>query len=297
MSIGAVASNSSGLSFDDGSVLLKDGELVRGLLKKDFLLVGSQKDMIIASSKNEIVVINKNAQELLRLNVSQRILSASIRDGILAAIGANNSLLLVSMSDKKVIFSHDENRVSTITTLVAPPLFHENMVVFGSLDGKLVFVDLGLKDVKKSIIVTTKKNFANVSSLFVFGSSIIASGGDDIVMVSAHYTDSIKKQTRFLFSYGKEIYLIANDGRLTVMDKNLSQKRSIKMPFARISGVNVNKNGIFLVENRGFLLHISKDLKKITAYELADNLEDYFFVSKDAFYYGKRVIFFDKFNK
>ncbi len=288
-----IAANSYGASLDKTGVITHAG-ILDGILKDDFLLIGADKNYIIsANSSGDVSVFGADKKEVFSFKLPDQILSAAFSGKYLAALSIKNELFVVEASTKKIVFNQKEKIAITSSNVVAAPVIEKNRIVFGTLNSKVIVLE-DLTPVK-SFIVSTSTYFNNVSKLAVFADRIVALGGEKILSLSDYGVNVREFDARFIMPVGDFLYVFTNDGRVLMLDKFLNEKKQVKFPFARFSGVYHSRGKIFALENSGYLIRIDEDLSAYSTYEIPDNLDDFFFLS-DKFYYGKKSISLESFN-
>ena len=80
------------------------------------------------------------SEDEIEIPVSTCALSASIKDNLLAIIGNDNSATIIDINTKAQKFSQKGSSVLAVNELIAAPLFLESLVVFPTLDGRLLVV-------------------------------------------------------------------------------------------------------------------------------------------------------------
>ncbi len=276
-----------GATLADGHFISKDG-LEEYRLPKGYLFINKSGGYYIGADrcKNIVVVDAKSKKVVWQKSFTSKAPIAASSDGErLAVVFDNNSLALFDLLSGDTLYSASQKGSIAVDTKIANPYFLGELVIFPTLDGKLVVVDPKSKRELRTLIVGTKEHFNNVIFLDVIDEQLIAATPNKIISVSPRLTNTLDFDiSDVLYTKGR-VYILTKDGEIVLCDPQLNVLKRRKYNFAHFTGA-IYGEYIYVVEKGGYIIAVDKDLRVSNIFKFPDEIEEYIFCAKDKIYYG-----------
>ncbi|MGP1581078.1 MAG: hypothetical protein ACTTH5_08705 [Wolinella sp.] len=286
-----LSSHREGAMLKDGRFITREGIQAFTLPKGFSFLNDSERYYLATNEMGMLRLFPKDSHgEVLELKFEAKPLSARVEGDLLALVLANNSLVLYQISTQKELFSERGDHAVALNTLIASPLFLSDLILFPTLDGKLVIMDRESRKIVRNIIVHSDSgdsHFNNVIFLDVLGNRLVAATPKRVISVSPESINTYEANIRDVLFLRERIYVFTTEGRVILTDLDLNVMRSLKFPFAHFSGVSHGKQ-IYVLEKRGYLVALDVDLLGSSVYKLPSDIDTPIFSSGNRFYIDNR---------
>lgn len=280
-----------GAMLKDGRFITRDGIQNFTLPKGFSFLNDSERYYLAVNELGTLGLFPKNGNAgALELKFAAKPLSARIEGDLLALVLADNSLVLYQISTQKELFLEQGDHAVALNTLIASPLFLNDLILFPTLDGKLVIVDRENRKIVRNIIVHSDLGdsyFNNVIFLDVLSNRLVAATSKRIISVSPEAINVYEANIRDVLFLRERIYILTTEGQVILTDENLNVLRSLKFPFAHFSGVLHGKQ-IYALEKRGYLVVLDVDLLGSSVYKMPSDIDTPVFSGGERFYIDNR---------
>ncbi|PAF41524.1 hypothetical protein [Helicobacter sp. 11S02596-1] len=291
--------NRFGAVLDNGNVIDVDGVTYLKINKNSVFLNETKDYYIIAQGCENIELINKNTQESTTIPMTACPLGASIKNNQLAVVLADNSTDIYDITTKNVLFSQKGTPSLAINSLVAAPVFLDTLVVFPTLDGRLLVVDTKNFTPVRNIIINSEKFFNNVTYLVVDGENMFATTGKRLVSIISGQEFSYDGDIIDILYHAPYLYLLTLEGQIIQMDKTLRKVNQIKLPFASLNAIVIVGNKLYTIEKRGYLIEVDTINFNYKVFEIKGfmgrmKLNKMNFYDKHRIYYDKYYLDFNK---
>jgi len=266
-------------------VLLKD-RLLDVKIDESYRLLGSSDGWVLSSTIDGQLKIDFIADKTLTktFNLKKTVAAASIKDDVLAVLFANNDMALYSVSGNSLLVQVQGTPAIAVDDRITNPHFMNDLVLFLTLDGKIVIVNSELKKKLRTTIVSTDDNFNNVIYFNVVDNKLIAATSTKVLSMAAKEV-RVSYEIRDIVSLEKEIFITTKEGEVISLSPDLQVNAKIKFPFAHFLGLIVHNDKLYVLEKQGYLIEVSKDLQTHTIYEV--DIEDGFVYEADKIFYVK----------
>jgi len=286
--ISDVASNVALLQ--SGKILSKNSLLNIEKIEESFRVLSLSDGWIISSNIDGNLTLDyvddNSMQE--KFELKKTIAAASIKDNILAVLFADNEMALYSISTKELIFKERGNSQKVIDSRVVNPYFMNELVLFSTLDGKVIIINSKLKKRLRTVIVSSEDNFNNIIYFNIIDNKIVAVTANKILSMGEKEI-RVKYEIRNVIDLDNAIFITTKQGEVISLTPDLQLKAKIKFPFAHFLGMIHNNDKLYLLEKDGYLIEMSKDLSDYKVYEV--DIEDgYIFVTDKKFYIDDEYI-------
>jgi outer membrane protein assembly factor BamB len=281
-----------GATTQNGEIVIDSMGASKKILSSGFELVGVGDNYIIASSLDgRVVVKTKDGKIIFQHKLQVKALSGSYNeDNHLAMLLSNNETVVIDTKKSKIVFKEKSKKAFTTTADIASPLFIDGLILFPTLDGKIVVVDEKELKFVRDFIIGQQQFFANIIFLASFKDKIITATNEGVYSIGDDNINTLKKEARFLILDEDNLYLLTIDGQVIMLDENLKEKKSRKFSFARFVGVSQSEKDLYIVEHSGYVIKLEKTLEAEKIYGIPDDIDDYIFLDKNIIYYSKKVI-------
>lgn len=267
-------------------------------------------------------------KEQIKLKTQGCAISASLKGNLLAFVTTDNTSHIISLesstdfanvdlakeesADKdfensgensesyKSVFNQKGSAVLAVNQLIAAPLFLDSVVVFPTLDGRILVVSLQNYETQRNIIVSSEKFFNNIIYL----------QGDDVRIFAATPKKLISIVSGQQFSYQEDIkditfangylYALTLEGKIAQLDHTLREVNTKKFEYASLEGMSVANNVLYTYEKNGSFI-IALDLENFShkVYQAQDTFgkmmsNKLHFYTKNIFYYNRYYFDFAK---
>ena len=274
---------------DNSKVLLKDG-VVDVAVDKSHRVISHSDGWVVSSSidgNTSLVSANDNTR-VEQFQLKKSIAGATINGDNLAVLFADNEIAIYSISSKKAIFKEQGSKSLAVDARIVNPYFMNDLVLFSTLDGKVIIVNIKLKKKLRTVIVSSEDNFNNIIYLDVVDSKIIAATSYKILSLSAKEVRE-KYEIRSVVNDDKNMFITTKQGEVISLTPDLQVNAKIKFPFAHFLGMISHGDKLYILEKEGYMIVLDKDMYNYSVHEV--DLEDGFvFVADKLFYVADEKI-------
>ena len=282
-----VASNAALL--EDRSVVSASKHIKVKIPKSHRILASSDKWVISASIDGNITlasVTDKTLQE--SMDLKKTIATANVEGDILAVLFADNEMALYDIPSKTPLFKEQGSSASVVDSRIPPPYFMDGLVLFATLDGKIVIVNIELKKRLRTAIVSSEDNFNNVIYINVVDNRVIAATTYKILSMSQKDTRA-KYEIRNVAFGEKSVYVTTKQGEVIALTLDLQVDSKLKFPFAHFLGMVALDEKLYLLEKEGYMIVIDKKSFDYAVHEV-DMDDGFIFVGEKLFYVNNKKI-------
>lgn len=279
-----------GATFENGSVITYSGMYDHVIEGEHTIFINEADDLLLAANKNELILIDKTTKAKTTIPTNQRVVSANANGNLVAAVTADNSIMMYDKTNGALLFKSKQKLSHTVSSDFAKPLFFDDLLVYPTLDGKIMIVDTEKKRELREFIISSEKYFNNVIYLERIGQKIIAATKHNMLMITPTNHYEFKGEINAVKATESGIFVAMVDGRLIELDDMLESKNERKFPFAGLISINLRGDTIYAVERSGYLIKTDRGFDSFIVYELGDNVENFLFIGNEKLYYKSRYI-------
>lgn len=259
-----VSVNRIGATLDDLRVVGQEGvsdfKLPEGF---EFLNLTFDGKIIATDYKDELLIGNK------KVKVEKPVVAASLKDDRLAVLYSDNSYELIQYSTNKSLLKEYSSASFANDTRIINPHFMGNLLLFPTLDGKIIIVSLAKNISIRTIAVDLEGEINNIIFLKVIekDQTLIVASPNKIVSISPEHIVVKDYELRDVLVHGEDIYIATIDGQIKKLNPILDEIASKKFKYAKVLTLAFSKGNLFAVEAEGFVIRISEDFSKKDIYE------------------------------
>ena len=277
-----------GATLDNGQVITKDGILSSVRIPKGYRFISKNDNFIIAASDcGDLVVYTISGKKSFYKKFDSTVASAALKDDLLAIVFAVNKIAVFDMKKNEFVFEQKLDNVYAVDARVANPYFLDTLLLFPSLDGRLLVLDLKSMKVLRDVVVSSDRFFNNIMFLDVVENRLVASTANRIISINPKNVNFLDIAVRDIIFLKNRLFIFTKDGQIVLANADLKVLKKRKYPFAHFSGVIFGKF-VYAVEKGGYLVAIDKDLITSNIYEIPTEIESFIFTTKDTIYYDDK---------
>ena len=266
-----------GATLDNGQFISKKG-ISKIKLPEGYEFLNISEDKVIATNNKDKVLVDDK-----EITLNSVVVSASIKNDILALVSSDNSILVYDLRDGKTLFKEYLTKSFANDNRIAAPFFMSNLILFPTLDGKIVVVSAQNYKTIRNIIVDANGQFNNIIYLNVVNNTLIAASSSKIISVGDGVLNIKDYDLRDVISHENDIYLATIDGQIIKTDISLNVMDRKKYKYAKFYALAYG-DSLYALESQGFIVNISNDFKTDKIYDYSFSEEDKFIVFEDTIY-------------
>ena len=286
MSSSITSMNKIGATLDNKKFITKNGisnyELPEGF---DFLNLTEDGRIIATNYVDKILIGN---QEKILKDV---VIAASLKNEKLALVYSNNTIELIDVNTSKTLFKEYLPLSLANDTRITNPYFMGNLILFPTLNGKVIIISSTNNESVKNISVDPDSEFNNIISLNVIESSqtLIVASPNKIVSISPKEVLSKDYEVRDIIVNKEDIYVATIDGQLIKLSASLNEVKSKKYKYAKFHALAFT-DSLYAVESQGFLVNINSDFSKDSVYDFSFDNEERMIAIGNRIYFDSKYI-------
>lgn len=280
-----ISFNRSGATLKNGDIVTKDG-LKNFKLPEGFEFINYSEDKIIATNnKNKLFINDKDNI----IDVPGIVVAATIKENIMAMIFSDNTIALYDIQNNKYLLKEYLSESLANDTRITNPIFMTNIVLFPTLDGKVVVVGIKENKILKNIVVDANGTFNNIIYLNVVNDTLIAATSNKIVSVGTNNVNIKDFEIRDVISNKNNIYIATIDGQLIKMDSTLNVIAQKKYKFAKIYALAFGTS-LYALESQGFIINVDEDFVNDKIYDFSFDKESKALGINNRFYFEDEFV-------
>jgi hypothetical protein len=259
-------------------------------IAEGYRLIGESDGWILSATINGKLKLQSigDANKVVEFEVQKTVASASIQGDILAVIFADNELGLYSIASKELLLKEKVGESLAIDSRIATPYFVGGVVVFPTLDGKVVIMNPQAKKRLRTTVISSEENFNNVVYFNIIDQKIVAATAHKILSFSQEESRAAYEIRNVAFN-GEDLYVATKQGEVISLNSNLQVRSKLKFPFAHFLGVIAKDEKVYILEKEGYLIVAPKDLSSYTIHPVSLD-EGFVYVSQKGFFVNDELI-------
>jgi len=279
--------NSVGATLEDNRYLDKNG-ISNSKLKDGYFFINNSNNDIISANKSYEVYIN-NAKHLKFQN---NVIAASLEGDLIALVFSNNVIALYDIKTNTYKLKNYSKPSFVNDTRIAMPIFLNSIILFPTLDGKIIVVNKSTFQISKTINIDPSSEVNNIILMKNINNNLIVATSNIISSISQN--NFIKKEF-FIQSYitsDKYIYIATLDGRIIKLDEDLNILASKKYRFAKFQALSLSKTNLLAIESQGYIIKLDLDLKNESIDKISFEDDEKTFSSDSKIYFENKLLQF-----
>jgi hypothetical protein len=274
----------NGATLENGQVITKDG-LQDVILPPKYTFVQNDAQRYLAVTQcGNLGLFGADGNILYSKTFDATVASTSIQGDLLAVLLANNTILLIDTIKDEIVFSQKGDSVYAHDSKIAAPYFLKGLIVFPTLDGKIIIVDINTHKVIRDIVVKSEKFFSNIIYLDVLDDRLVAATKKRVISINPKNMSFLDEEVKDVIILKNRVLVFTKDGRIVLTNADLKVLKEKKFKFAVFAGT-IYGEFIYVVERGGYLIATDLDLISTNIYELPDNIETFLFTTQNELFY------------
>ena len=281
--------NSNGATLKDYTYISKKG--LHNEVKVGYKFLNYTEDTLITSNNNAEINI-KNKKIDITLSFDENIISSSKYNNLLAFGSVDNSITLYDLDTKKILFKEYLKHSNVNNIKIANPIFLNTVILYPTLDGKIVIVDIKNKTIVKTINIDPKSDVNNVIFLEEREDSLIAATSKKLFTFLDGKPNIKDMDVQSIILKDNFIYVATLDGEIIKYDISLNKIASKKFKFAKINALVFGKY-LYALESQGYLIRLSNDFKEVKIFDFSFDEKEKVIGIKNKLYFEDKYIILD----
>lgn len=282
--------SSNAALLDNGKVLDKSGQISIKIDSEHQKILGESDGWVLSAMiDGNLTITSKKTPKLIKkFELKRTIATAGIKDNVLAVLFANNEIALYDMNSKELLFKEQGGKTLANDIRIVQPYFMNDLVIFSTLDGKIIIVNSKLKKRLRTVIVSSDDYFNNIIYFGILDDKIIAASDSKILALSQKEVRA-KFEVRNMLHDEKRIYITTKQGEVISLTPTLQVNFKVKFPFAHFLGMISDGDNLYVLEKEGYMIVINKKTFDYTIHEVDLN-DGFVFVGDKAFFVDNEKI-------
>lgn len=286
----------NGATLENGQIITKKG-LLDVKVPEGYIFLGNFNDKYLATSRcSNLVIVDEKSNIIYEKSFDSIVASAAINDNRLAVVLGNNEVLLIDINTDKVLYKKTGDKVYAHDSKIAAPYFLTSLLIYPTLDGKLLIVDLKTNKLLRDVVVKSEKFFSNVIYLDVIGDRLVAATKQRVVSINPKTMAFLDKEVKDVIILKNRVLIFTKDGQVILTDADLKVLKTKKFKFASFVGT-IHGEFVYIIERAGFMIATDIDLISSNIYKLPDDIESYVFTTDDKLFYKDKYFKLGKARK
>lgn len=279
--------NRLGATLENGQIITHQGVSKFELPKEfDFLNISFSGKILATNHKNKLLIGDE------QIVLKEPVVAASLKDNLLALVYSNNSIELIDRNTNKTLFKEYLTISLANDTRVANPHFMGNLILFPTLNGKVIIVSKKTNESVKNIAVDPDGRFNNIIFLKVIPETqtLIVASPNKIVSISTKEILAKDYELRDILVNGNNIYIATIDGKILKLSSNLEPIAEKKFKYAKFYSLAFSNKILYALESQGFIIEINEDFSYEKIYKFDFDNEKKVFVLNNKIYYDSKEL-------
>lgn len=275
--------NRDGATLDSKEIITKRG-VSKFKIPEGYKFLNISEDKVLTSNYKDSVMLDKKV-----IKVGGVVVAASVKENKLAMLFSDNSIQLYDISSSKILLKEYYPHSYVNDTRIANPYFMSNIILFPTLDGKIIVVANDNNKVIRNIVVDADGQFNNIIFLNVINDTLVAATANKVISVGDGLLNLKDYRVRDIISKDNYIYIATIDGQIIKTDISLNIINRKKYKFAKVYALAYGTS-LYALESQGYLINISDDFKTDNIYDFSFDNEKKVIALGDTIYYDNEYI-------
>ena len=282
----------TGAMLGSDTALSKKSGKITGVVPKGFHFINeSDEKIIVADNDGNLRILDpKNGKVTFTHTFSQPVISAALQKNLLAMVLADNTIVLYDTQADRERYREALGKVIAIDARAANPLFINDLIVFPTLDGRLLIMDSNKKMVLRDVAISDKELFNNVIFLEVHGNVLVAATASKVVVITPKDIYTYSADIKDILYLGHDIYLFSKSGKVIHLNERLQKVDETDFEFANFVAVAEMNGKLYGVEKNGYLIEMDRNLGNVRVRRLDEEVEAPIIIARDKLYIGDKEI-------
>lgn len=282
-----VDANKYGATLANGQIITQAGLRDVKIPSNSFFLGAYEGKYIATTECGNLSVLNEDGSIFYERKFEQGVASASLQGNVLAIVDRTNKLILIDMQKDEIFYENQQDTAYALDARIASAYFLNSLVIFPTLDGKVVIVDKQSTKTIRDVVVSSEQFFNNVIFLDVVADRMVVATSKRIISINPNATVFLDADVKDVIVLQDRVYVFTKDGNVILTDADLNILKERKFPFAVFAGV-IHGEFIYMIERGGYLIATDLDLRTVNVFELPDEIDTMVYTTKSQLFVGDR---------
>jgi len=278
--------NSDGATLENDQFISKTGIIKN--TKENYKFLNFSDDTVLSSDSNGSIYLNNQITDSI-IHFDKNIIAAAKSKNLLAFISIDNSIALYNLDTKQVLFKNYLKSSIINNIKIANPIFLSSVVLYPTLDGKIVIVNLEKNTVIKTINIDPKSDINNVIFIKEVNDTLIAATTKKLFTFVNSKVNLKDLDVQNIIVNKNNIYVATLDGEIIKYDFSLNKLASKKFKFAKINALAFGTS-LYALESQDFLIRISEDFKDAKVFDFSFDEEEKVIAIDNKIYFDDEYI-------
>ncbi len=254
-----VSINKDGATLEDLRIINSSG-ISSYSLPKGYSLINTIDTYIISADKMGNVRINDK-----NIHFAHNIVAASIKQDLLSLVFDNNIIAVYNLVTNKFKVKEKLDGSILNDTRIANPIFLDDIVIFPTLNGKIMLINTETNKIVKTINVDPSNDINNIIFLQTISDTMIVATQNKVLSISDNAFSIKDYEINDIISAQNHLYISTIDGKLIKLNLQLEEIVSRKFKFARIFALAFGTS-LYALESQGYLINLDSNFATIKVY-------------------------------
>ncbi|MEA3498004.1 MAG: hypothetical protein U9R16_02980 [Campylobacterota bacterium] len=277
--------NANGATLEDYKFISADG-ITTNSIKNGFKFINNNDGVIIgADSQGQLLIQNKGSIEEFAFD--KNIISASVKDNLIALCFVDNSIMLYDKKLKQKYFKEYFTLSLVNDIKIANPIFLDTVILYPTLDGKVIVVDIAKKSIIKTMNIDPRGKINNIIYLSSIDDTLVAATPSKLFTFVSGRVNIKDFDIKNVIINNKSIIISTLDGEVIKLNKELQIIKRKKFKFAKFHALGAGEY-IYALESNEYLIRFNSDLEDVKIFDFS------FDEDKKVISIGDKLYFDDK---
>jgi len=263
--------NSDGATLKDNTFVSKDGPSSK-TLQEGFRFLNANENIILSTNDEGVILINDNGK-IEKIKFDKNIISASIEKDLIAFGSIDNSISLYDRKTKKTLFKEYQKQSLLNDIKITNPIFLNSLILFPTLDGKVIIVDKAKKTLYKTINIDPSSEINNIIYLKAIGNTLVAATPKKVFSFVDGKVNTIEHNVKAVAVGDGNVFVATLEGEIIKYNEKLNRLKSKKFRFAKFYTMAYSKY-LYALESQGYLIKLDNSLTNVEILDFSFDEEE-----------------------
>ncbi len=283
--------HATGATLENNSFVSKKG-ISTLFLDEGFKFLNQNEDIILSANDNGVLQINFADSTKKKIQFEKNVISASIDGDLVGYLLIDNTVGLYDLKENRAVLKEYLTVSILNDTRIASPIFLNSLVLFPTLDGKVLIVDKNARSIFKTINLDPQGDVNNIIYLEALGDTLIAATNNKLFTFMDGRVKTVDHEVRAIAVSEQNIFLATLDGTIIKYDQSLNELASIKFKYAKFHALSFGSD-LYALESQDYLIKLDKNLENYTVYDFSFDEEEKVFALDNKIYFEDSYLIFE----
>ena len=276
---------SNGATLENYRSVTKDG-ISKITMPKNYHFLNKVNEEILASDNDGHIFLGDNKNII---TFKKNVVAASVNKELLALLFIDNSIALYDLNSKKFKFKEYDKFSFVNNTKIANPMFLDDLVIFPTLNGKLIIVNKDTFKEVKAISIDPDNQVNNIIHLSTIGNTMVAATANKILTLGEGKLTIKDYSISNVTTTNDAIFVSTIEGNIVKLSLSLQELAKKKFKFSKIVALGYGSD-LYALESQGFLIKLNKTFTKNTIYEVDFDIKSKVIGIKNILYFDDKYL-------